>query len=119
MRYESIEPVSMTAAKAAFSSGDVEQLRRAVVAVGLYESDAQSAVRFLLRAASHASSLVRGATLLSFGHLARRFRQLDERRVRHFVENGLFDSDEFLRGQAQVAADDLEHFLGWRFPTVQ
>jgi hypothetical protein len=119
MRYESIEPVSLTTAESALSAGDLDQLRRAVVAVGLYETDVASAVQFLLRAASHPDSIIRGNTLLSFGHLARRFGKLEERSIRPFVERGLFDRDEFLRGQAHAAADDLAHFLGWQFPTVQ
>jgi hypothetical protein len=119
MRYESIEPISLTAAESALADGDLDQLRRAVLAVGFYETNFASAVRFLMQTASHANSLIRGNTLLSFGHLARRFGKLDERSVRPFIERGLFDEDEFLRGQAHAAADDLSHFLGWRFPTVQ
>lgn len=119
MRYESIEPISLTAAESALSGVDLDQLRRAVVAVGLYEMNFASAFRFLMQTASHADSFIRGNTLVSFGHLARRFGELDERSVRPFVERGLFDKDDFVHGQAHAAADDLSHFLGWQFPTVQ
>lgn len=49
---------------------------------------------------------------MGFGHLARRFRQLDER-VRAHLLAGLSDPDEWVKGQAVAAADDVRQFLGW------
>jgi hypothetical protein len=57
---------------------------------------------------------VRGNAVLGFGHLARRFRRLDEGVVRPIIENALLDADPYVRGQADAAADDVAHFLGWK-----
>ena len=56
----------------------------------------------------------------ALGHLARRFGVLDEGLVQPVLEAGLEDVSRFVRGQANAAADNLEHFLGWRIrrPTV-
>ena len=52
--------------------------------------------------------------VLGFGHLARRFRRLDEGVVRPIIENALADANPYIRVQADAAADDMTHFLGWR-----
>ena len=119
MRYEPIEPISLAAAESALSGEHPERLGHAVIAVGLHSADLGSAVRFLLRAAAHANPIVRGNVLISFGHLARRFGELNERSVKPLIDSGLADADAYVRSHAHSAADDLEHFLGWRFPTIQ
>ena len=63
----------------------------------------------------HRSAEVRGTALRGFGHLARRFGILDPNRVRRLIENGLHSQHEFIRGEAESAADDVETFLAWRF----
>ena len=52
--------------------------------------------------------------MLGLAHLARRFGELAEDRVRPLVEAGLADTDAEVRGQADDAADDIEVFLKWR-----
>jgi hypothetical protein len=63
----------------------------------------------------HRSAEVRGTALRGFGHLARRFGILDPNRVRRLIENGLHSQHEFIRSEAESAADDVETFLAWRF----
>ena len=58
--------------------------------------------------------LVKGDALAGFGHLARRFGQLDRRRVQRLVEIGLHARHEYVREQAESAADDLETLLAWQ-----
>lgn len=114
MRYEPIEPVSHVEAElAATASADV--LLRAVLAIALYDEDRAWAETFCERFARHPDAEVRGGALLGFGHLARRFRKLDLTRVLPLIEAGLADPDSWVRGQAESAACDAEHFLGWRF----
>lgn len=63
----------------------------------------------------HRSAEVRGTALRGFGHLARRFGILDPNRVRRLIENGLHSQHEFIRSEAESAADDVETFLAWHF----
>jgi hypothetical protein len=57
---------------------------------------------------------VRGNALAGFGHLARRFGMLDRRRVQRLIEIGLHAHHEYVRAQAESAADDVETFLSWK-----
>jgi hypothetical protein len=113
MRYVTIEPTSLSDAEAALVSGDSAAAAIAVVAVGLHCDDLSVALQFLVKAAESDDPSVRGNAVLSFGHLARRFRTLPVNPVKALVEQGLADRDEWVRGQAYAAAGDIEHFLGW------
>lgn len=65
--------------------------------------------------AAHANANVRGNAILGFGHLARTAGIIwKPKEVRALVEAGLADPDEYVRGQASAAADDLRHFLKWK-----
>jgi hypothetical protein len=63
----------------------------------------------------HRNAEVRGNALRGFGHLARRFGILDPNRVRPLIENGLHARHEYVRSEAESAADDTETFLAWHF----
>jgi len=63
----------------------------------------------------HRSAEVRGTALRGFGHLARRFGILDPNRVHKLIEKGLHSQHEFIRSEAESAADDVEIFLAWHF----
>jgi hypothetical protein len=114
VRYEPIDPMSQEDAERAAASADPEEVLRAVLAVALHGEDLAWAEAFCERFARHPDSGVRGSALLGFGHLARRFRELDAARVRPLLEAGLADPDAWVRGQSDSAADDAEFFLGWR-----
>ena len=65
--------------------------------------------------ARHRNAMVRGNALLGFAHLAQRFGALDPNRVKRLVEIGLHAHHEYVRRQAESAAEDLETLLDWRF----
>lgn len=115
MLYEPIDDLSIADARAAIARNDPEELAYVPVAVGLNADDLAAAQEICIGLAGHADPAVRGNALLGLGHLARRFRRLDRERVAPLVQRGLKDSNAFARGQAHAAADDLEHFLGWKF----
>lgn len=94
---------------------DPEELQRLAIEVALDCEDRQWAECSCADLARHRNAHVRGNALLGFGHLARRFGSLDRRRVQRLVEKGLFARHEYVRGQAESAARDLETFLAWHF----
>jgi hypothetical protein len=113
MKYESLDAVSHEEAEALARGGDVEALSRAVVALALSDGDLPWTTAFLLSLVSHESANVRGNALLGFGHLARRFRTLPTLPlVASAIRAGLADTDAWVRGQADAAADDFQHFVG-------
>ena len=114
MRYEPIGPALISDVEAGKFDEMPDELARALIAVGLHEPDIARAQALCVRHSSHPDEVVRGNALLAFGHLARRRGVLDEGLVRPAIETGLQDASKFVRGQADAAADDLAHFLGWR-----
>jgi hypothetical protein len=64
---------------------------------------------------THPDVFVRRNAILGFGHLARVTRKLNEALVKPIIEAALFDKEPSVRGIADDAMDDIEHFLGWKF----
>ncbi|HEX8274323.1 MAG TPA: hypothetical protein VF615_16925 [Longimicrobiaceae bacterium] len=99
--------------EAVIARGLPDELLHVPVAVSLDPPDCAWAQEVCLRLAAHPHFNVRGNAVLGFGHLARTCGALEEARVRPIVEAALRDPHEYVRGQAEAAADDLAHFLGW------
>ncbi len=99
----------------AIESDDVILLMDLVLEIGLAAESREWAQSCCLQLVRHRNANVRGDAVLAFGHLARRFGQLDSQRVRRLVEIALYDPSDYVRGQANSAADDLSTFLGWEF----
>jgi hypothetical protein len=108
--YQAIDPVTNDDAEAALVRNDPEELLLVAIGVGMYSDDLMWSETFCLGLAQHPHFNVRGNAILSFGHLARRFRTLEKPESIDAIRRGLADSDEFVRGQAESAADDVEWF---------
>jgi hypothetical protein len=99
----------------ALERDDPEELETLAGRIGLDAADARFAEIAAAQLARHRNARVRGEALAALGHLARRFGNLDRRRVQRLVENGLHARHEYVRERAESAASDLETYLGWRF----
>lgn len=99
----------------ALARDDPAELQQLVGRVAHEAPDRRWAEIVCARLAQHRNATVRGDALACLGHLARRFGQLDRRRVQRLVENGLHARHEYVRAQAESAADDLETYLAWSF----
>lgn len=86
-----------------------------IVEIALDEPDRLFAENCCARLATHRNAVVRGNAVSGFGHLARRFGRLDGRRVHRLVDIALHDRNEYVREQAESAAEDLATFLAWEF----
>ncbi len=111
---EEIEREEREELSQALQSNDVARLLMLPIVHSLHHPDLEWVTQICVRLSAHPDSNVRGNAVLGFGHLARRFGELDERAL-PIVEKALLDEDRYVRGQAWAAADDLRHFLGWRF----
>ena len=102
---------------AALARNDPAELLHIPIALSLdppEEDHPGYAERICLELARHPHPNVRGNALLGFGHLARTAGVIREpERVRSLVEAGLSDADPYISSQADAAASDLNHFLGW------
>ena len=94
---------------------DPIRLMDLVLEVALEAEDREWAQSICVQLARHRSAQVRGNAILAFGHLARRFGRLDPGRVRRLVDIALHDPSDYVRRQADSAADDLRTFLEWEF----
>lgn len=83
--------------------------------IALVATEPAYAQQVCLKLAADPRPLVRGNALVSLGHLARRFRSLDELPVTDVIESGLVDNEEYVRLSAKSAADEIHQFLGWTF----
>lgn len=99
----------------AIERDDPIELMDLVLDVGLAAGSREWAQSCCMQLARHRNANVRGNAVLAFGHLARRFGRLDPQRVRRQVEIALHDPSDYVREQAEVAADDLSTFLAWEF----
>jgi hypothetical protein len=99
----------------ALERDDPIELQQLVARVALESGDREWAETCCVRLARHRNAHVRGNALLGFGHLARRFGHLDRRRVQRLIEIGLHAHHEYVRAQAESAAEDTETFLSWHF----
>jgi HEAT repeat protein len=104
-----------TRVEEAIERDDPVELMDVALDIGI-EADARDwAQSCCIQLARHRNAQVRGNAVLAFGHLARRFGQLDPQRVRRLVEIALHDPSDYVRAQAASAADDLTTFLSWDF----
>jgi hypothetical protein len=113
MKFQDLKQFTNDDAEAAIGRNDPGELPFVPVTIALASSDHAFAQEVCLRLAVHANSRVRGNAIMSLGHLARRFRLLNEPAVRPIIESALVDSDESVRMLAKSAADEIHQFLGW------
>jgi len=113
MKFQDLEHFTIDDITAALRRNDPDELQLVSLTVALAATDPDAAVPVCLRLCSHTDKRVRGNALVSLGHLARRFRSLDEVSVKPLIEDGLKDPDEYVRLSAKSAADEIHQFLHW------
>jgi hypothetical protein len=113
VEYDAIPSMSRDDIDAAVRRNDPEELLVAVLSAVLSGHDRVWAQSICERLSTHPHFNVRGNAILGFGHLARLHKDLDRAGATRAIRAGLDDSNEYVRGQAHSAADDVEVFLGW------
>ena len=115
MKYESPNAATLADVEALAERGHNDTLSAAIIGLALNDSDRNGVAALCRRLATHADEAVRGNAILGFGHLARRFRSLDDAdAIAEIIRAGLADSSAWVRGQADAAADDFEQYTGLR-----
>ena len=114
MKYEAIPALNRDEIESAILRNDSEELLYVVLSAALHSDDAVFAEDVCVRLSDHEHFNVRGNAILGFGHIARIHKKLTQRRVKPLIEVALSDRNEYVRGQANSAADDVEFFLKWK-----
>ncbi len=91
-----------------------EELLYVPVWITMDPPDCEWAQNVCIKLSTHEDFNVRGNAILGFGHLARTCGKLTENIVKPLIEKALKDNNEYVRGQAEGAAEDIEHYLKWK-----
>ncbi len=113
MKYEEPRQYKKEEVEKAILNDSVDDLIKMVISVSMspdYDGWAES---ICLKLSSHHDFNVRENSILGFGHIARVTGVLKEKNIKHIIENAMCEENEYVRGQAHAAADDVSHFLGW------
>jgi hypothetical protein len=112
-RIQDIDNITADDVSAALSRNDPDELQFVAITVALTFADRAFIQQVCTLLSSHGDRKVRGNALTSLGYLARRFRKLDEQKVKPVIESALLDSDGMVREIAKSAADEIHQFLHW------
>jgi len=113
IRFQDLESFTESDVEAAILRNDATELQFVSITVALVSSDLSFAQKICLALWQHEDSKVRGNAVMSLGHLARRFRMLNEETVKPVIESALQAADPYIRVHAKSAADEIHQFLGW------
>jgi len=116
IRFQDLESFTRDDVDAAITRNDPDELQLVSITVALSSSELALAQEVCLKLCAHEHFKVRGNAVMSLGHLARRFRSLDEYKVKPFLESALNDKDEYVKTLAKSAADEIHQFLHWQIP---
>jgi hypothetical protein len=113
-KLQDLHTVTAIEVNAALLRNDPVELQLVSITIALSELDFSFTQLVCVQLCSSEHSKVRGNALVSLGHLARRFKRLEERTVKPIVESALKDNDDYVRLSAKSAADEIHQFLHWR-----
>jgi len=114
IKFQDLETVTAKDVTLALLRNDPEELSFVSITLALSNLDFNFTQSICIQLCSSENSRVRGNALISLGHLARRFRLLDEQAVRPLIESFLQNPDEYVRTSAKSAADEIHQFLHWQ-----
>jgi hypothetical protein len=112
-KLQDLDTITIEDVNAALLRNDPEELRFVSLTLALSDLDLNLTQAVCIRLCSSEDTAVLANALVSFGHLARRFRSLDEQAVRPIIEAALRHPDETVRANAGSAADEIYQFLHW------
>ena len=92
-------------------SDETDKIADALLSLAFYDEDWMFVENLCIEFSSHSDSKVRGIAILCFGHLARIHGQLHIEKVMPIINKALIDKDNFIRGHAYDAKDDINTFL--------
>jgi hypothetical protein len=114
VRFQDLASFTSDDVDAAITRNDPDELQLVPITIALSSSELTLAQEVCLKLSTHEHHKVRGNAVMSLGHLARRFRMLDEEKVKPILESALHDKDEYVKTLAKSAADEIQQFLHWQ-----
>lgn len=112
-KFQDLDVITPKDVNLALLRNDPQELQFVSITLALSDLDFNFTQSVCIRLCSHDDGRVSGNALVSLGHLARRFRQLDESAVKPLLEEALQSADACVRSSAKSAADEIHQFLHW------
>lgn len=112
-KFQDLEVITPKEVNLALLRNDPEELRLLSITIALSDLGFNFIQSVCIQLCSHRDGKVCGNAFVSLGHLARRFRMLDEESVKPVLESALRSSDGYVRVSAKSAADEIHQFLHW------
>lgn len=109
--YEPIRRMSKREIVAVIRENESEKVLMAVLSAALYSGDGKWAEKLAYKLIDHSDALVRGNAMLSLSHIARIHGTIDRSRAIDILRVARNDRDEFVRGHAENALEDVQHFI--------
>jgi hypothetical protein len=110
LKYSAPREYSSDDVQSSLARGSVQEVAEMLVGITLNQSSYEFAYPVVSRCAASDDPSVRGTAILCLGHLARIHGAIDAHPMIEQVCAGLCDSDEWVRGQASNAVDDISMF---------
>jgi hypothetical protein len=113
MKFQDLDIIAPKDVNLALLRNDPGELQFVSITIALADLDFNFTQSVCIQLCSHEDGHVRGNALVSLGHLARRYRRLDEQTVKPILEAALQNPEEYVRVSAKSAADEIHQFLHW------
>ena len=114
IKFQDLETITPKDVNLALCRDDPDELQFVAITLALSDLDFNFIQSVCIQLCSYRDSKVSGNALVSLGHLARRFRMLDERTIKPVLEASLRSKDEYIRMSAKSSADEIHQFLHWQ-----
>jgi len=111
LSYDEPRKLSRETVVALLSSDKTDDVEKGLVSMVFYDTDLDFVLEQLFKHAKSQRSGIRGTAVLCLGHAARIHRSLPIEPTAGIVKAALADSNEYVRGHAHSAAEDIEMFV--------
>lgn len=92
-------------------TGIADNVVQGILSLSLYGENYNEIQRVLITYSKHEHENIRAIAILGFGHIARRFGRINKPIMLSIIKEGLKDRSCFVRGHANVALEDILHFV--------
>jgi hypothetical protein len=111
LNYDQPEKIPRETLRELLSSNRDDSVVRALLSMTFYEHDEAFVLSNLYKHARSERRAIRGIAMLCLGHAARIHRRIPAEPTIEIVKSGLADADDYVRGHAESAADDIAMFV--------
>lgn len=111
LNYEEPAKLSLTCLDRLLSSEKDDEVERALLSLVFHDADTDQVLGKIFDLALSDRPAVRGTAILCLGHAARIHKAIPSHPTLEIIKSGLTDANDYVRGHAISAAEDIEMFV--------